>query len=185
MSMGVLVDEHTPVAWRGPMVAKAIHQFIQDVDWGALEVLVIDLPPGTGDAHLSLAQTLFLDGAVIVTTPQQVAVQVASRGAMMFEKVNVPLIGVIENMSFLLEGTQGKRNYLFGKGGGQKAADILETKLLGQIPLEAAIREGGDRGIPIVVSQPESASTHTFLSIAENIFGQLKGCSEPTGTCAD
>lgn len=166
MSMGFLVDPETPVIWRGPMVAKTISQFAQNVAWGDLEIIVIDLPPGTGDAQLSLAQTIALDGAVIVTTPQAAAWNVARRGAMMFEKVNVPILGVAENMSYLDDPSNGKRTYLFGRGGGEKTAKALKTKLLGQVPLFEEIREGGDNGIPVVVGSPRSKATEVFRSIA-------------------
>jgi len=168
MSMGLLIDEQTPVVWRGPMVMKTIQQFAANVDWGELDVLIVDLPPGTGDAQLSLVQPLPLDGAVIVTTPQTVAVNVARRGAMMFGKVNVPLLGVAENMSYL-EGADGERQYLFGKGGGETAAAALETTFLGQIPLDQAIREGGDRGIPTLVSHPQGTVSKAFLAIAAQL----------------
>lgn len=173
MSMGFLVDEDTPVVWRGPMIMKTIQQFAQNVNWGELEILVVDLPPGTGDAQLSLVQTIPLDGAVIVTTPQPAAANVARRGARMFEKVNVPYLGVIENMSYL-EGADGSRQQLFGEGGGAETANSLGTPLLGQIPLDPAIRMGCDNGIPIVISDPESKSAREFLHVARQIINQLK-----------
>ena len=169
MSMGFLVDEDQPVIWRGPMVMKAIQQFAQNVDWGELDFMFVDLPPGTGDAQISLTQTLPLNGALIVTTPQTAAYTVARRGAGLFEKVNVNILGVAENMSYL-EMPNGERQYVFGQGGGQKVADALETELLGQIPLDTFIREGGDRGIPQVVADPESLAGKTFLSIARKII---------------
>ncbi len=172
MSMGFLVDEDTPVVWRGPMIMKTIQQFAQNVNWGELEILVVDLPPGTGDAQLSLVQTLPLEGAVIVTTPQPAAYNVARRGARMFDKVNVPLLGVVENMSYL-EGPDGTRQALFGEGGGQKTADSLGTQLLGQVPIDPSIRVGCDNGIPIVVSDPESAAAQVFIKIARQILDQL------------
>lgn len=165
MSMGLLIDENTPVVWRGPMVTKAIMQFCQQVHWGELDYLVVDLPPGTGDAQLTLAQTLPLTGAVIVTTPQEVAVSVARRGATMFEKVNVPYLGVIENMSYL-EMPDGSKQHIFGSGGGKLTAESLKTELLGQIPLDPRIREGADRGIPINLSDPEGKSCKEFKEIA-------------------
>lgn len=168
MSMALLVDDTAPVVWRGPMINNAINQFAKNVEWGELDVLVVDLPPGTGDAQLSLVQTLPVDGAVIVTTPQAVAVNVARRGAKMFEKVNVPLFGVCENMSYLDAG-EGRRVHIFGEGGGQSAADSLGTVLLGQIPLDAEIREGGDRGIPIVVAYPNSPAAAAFRQIAQQL----------------
>lgn len=170
MSMGLLVDENSPVVWRGPVVGKAIRQFSNDVDWGALEVLVVDLPPGTGDAQITLVQTLALDGAVIVTTPQDVAVSVAQRGARMFSKVEVPLVGVIENMSYFENPVTGEREYIFGKGGGAKTAVALGTELLGEIPMAADIRSGGDTGTPITVSAPNSVPAQIFRAAAREIL---------------
>ncbi len=172
ISMGLLVDETTPVVWRGPMVMKTIQQFAQNVNWGELDLLFVDLPPGTGDAQLSLVQTIPLEGALIVTTPQRAAVSVARRGALMFGKVHVPLLGVAENMSYL-EGPDGDRQYLFGKGGGEGAAEALETDFLGQIPLDGRIREGGDNGIPIVVSHPECEASKAFFKMAERVLEKL------------
>jgi len=172
MSMGFLIDENTPVVWRGPMVQKTIQQFAQNVDWGALDILVVDLPPGTGDAQLSLVQTLPLDGALIVTTPQAAAYNVARRGAKMFDKVSVPVLGVIENMSYL-EGPDGSRQHLFGEGGGEGTASALETSFLGPIPIDQDIRTGGDNGIPMVVSNPESAAAQAFRSAAASLLKSL------------
>src|SRR5690606_33219881 len=135
-----------PVVWRGPMIMKAIQQFAQNVRWGELEVLVIDLPPGTGDAQLSLVQTIPLDGAVIVTTPQPAATNVALRGAKMFEKVNVPVLGVAENMSFLETPGTGEKIRVFGENGGRKTAEALNAPFLGELPLDPEIRQGGDAG---------------------------------------
>ncbi|MGK0310301.1 MAG: ATP-binding protein involved in chromosome partitioning [Lentimonas sp.] len=173
MSMGFLVDEETPVVWRGPMIMKTIQQFAQNVNWGELEILVVDLPPGTGDAQLSLVQTIPLDGAIIVTTPQPAASNVARRGARMFDKVNVPHLGVIENMTYL-EAPDGSRQLLFGEGGGASTAASLETKLLGEIPLDPSIRIGCDNGIPIVISDPESKAAKEFFKVAQQILDQLK-----------
>ena len=173
MSMGFLVDEHTPVIWRGPMVMKTIQQFAQNVAWGDLEVLLVDLPPGTGDAQLSLVQTVPLEGAVVVTTPQPASVNVARRGALMFDKVSVPVLGVAENMSYLLEEATGERQYLFGEGGGRATADYLEVPLLGQVPLDGRIREGGDMGVPIVLSDPDLPCAEAFNAIAASLKGQL------------
>lgn len=172
MSMGFLVDEDTPVVWRGPMIMKTIQQFAQNVNWGELEILVIDLPPGTGDAQLSLVQTIPLDGAIIVTTPQPAASNVARRGARMFDKVNVPHLGVIENMSYLGL-PDGSRQNLFGEGGGKETAESLETSLLGEIPIDPSIRIGCDNGIPIVISDPESAAAKEFFKIAQQILDKL------------
>jgi ATP-binding protein involved in chromosome partitioning len=172
MSMGFLIDEDTPVVWRGPMVMKTIQQFARNVDWGELELLIVDLPPGTGDAQLSLVQTLPLDGAVIVTTPQPAATNVARRGARMFGKVNVPLLGVVENMSYF-EAPDGSRQELFGRGGGARTAEELETELLGQIPLDPMIRTGGDNGIPIVIGHPDSAAAREFEKVAAGLCKKL------------
>lgn len=173
MSMGFLIDEDSPVVWRGPMIMKTIQQFVQNVKWGELEVLVIDLPPGTGDAQLSLVQTVPLSGAVIVTTPQAAAVNVAKRGAKMFGKVNVPLLGVAENMSYLLDDA-GNKNHIFGKGGGEQTARELETAFLGEVPLDSDIREGSDRGIPIVIAQPDSVAAQAFMNIAKQLLKTMK-----------
>jgi ATP-binding protein involved in chromosome partitioning len=172
MSMGFLVDDNTPVVWRGPMIMKTVQQFVQNVLWGELDVLLIDLPPGTGDAQLSLVQTIPLDGAVIVTTPQPAATNVARKGGLMFQKVNVPIVGVAENMSYFLD-PSGQRHALFGEGGGAKTADALGTTLLGQVPLQMEIRIGGDTGTPIVVSAPQSAAATTFRSIAEELLARV------------
>jgi ATP-binding protein involved in chromosome partitioning len=172
MSMGFLVDENTPVVWRGPMIMKTIQQFVQNVKWGELDVLLVDLPPGTGDAQLSLVQTLPLDGAVIVTTPQPAATNVARKGGLMFQKVNVPLLGVAENMSWFLD-PAGQKHALFGTGGGILTAEKLGTTLLGQVPLISAIREGGDAGVPIVVSTPSSPAAETFRAIAQTLLDRL------------
>ena len=174
MSMGLLIDDDSPVVWRGPMVMKTIQQFASNVEWGELDYLLIDLPPGTGDAQLSLAQTLPLDGAVIVTTPQKAAFDVARRGARMFEKVNVPILGVVENMSYLENPEDGGKNFLFGKGGGEQVARDLETQFLGMVPLNKEVREGGDHGIPVVISNPECNSSAALIEIASKLMDALK-----------
>ena len=172
MSMGFLVDDDTPVVWRGPMIMKTIQQFVQNVKWGELDILIVDLPPGTGDAQLSLVQTLPLDWAVIVTTPQPAAANVARKGGLMFQKVNVPLLGVAENMSYFIDPAGGKHT-LFGEGGGLITAERLGTVLLGQVPLLSAIREGGDRGEPVVVASPDGEAAKAFQSIAEALMLRL------------
>jgi len=172
MSMGFLIDEDTPVVWRGPMIMKTIQQFAQNVDWGELEILVVDLPPGTGDAQLSLVQTIPLEGAVIVTTPQPAAFNVARRGARMFDKVSVPILGVVENMSYL-QGQDGSKETIFGEGGGEATAKSLETQLLGQIPLDPNIRVGSDNGIPIVVSNPDSIAAQEFMKVAQQLLDKV------------
>ena len=173
MSMGFLVDENTPVVWRGPMIMKTIKQFVQNVKWGELEVLLVDLPPGTGDAQLSLVQTLPLDGAILVTTPQPAATNVARKGGLMFQKVNVPLLGVAENMSWF-EDSAGRKQMLFGEGGGATIAESLGTSLLGQVPLFPEIRAGGDCGLPVVVNSPESKPALVFRDIAQTLLKKLK-----------
>jgi ATP-binding protein involved in chromosome partitioning len=172
MSMGFLVDDNTPVVWRGPMIMKTIQQFVQNVKWGELDVLLVDLPPGTGDAQLSLVQTLPLTGAVLVTTPQIAATNVARKGGLMFQKVNVPLLGVAENMSWFSDAS-GRKDFIFGEGGGQKTADALGTVLLGQVPLIHEIRAGGDTGAPVVVSAPQSEAAEIFRSIALALLAKL------------
>ena len=176
MSMGFLVDDNTPVIWRGPMIMKTISQFATNVRWGELDVLLIDLPPGTGDAQLSIAQSMALSGAIIVTTPQTAAVSVALRGAAMFAKVGVPILGVAENMSFL-EGADGSRQYLFGQGGGLKVATALDSILLGEVPLDPAIRQGGDHGIPVVISHPDGNPARVFRSIGLTVLNGLEKAS--------
>lgn len=170
MSMGILVDDEAPVVWRGPMVMKTIQQFATNVRWGDISTLIVDLPPGTGDAQLSLVQTLPLTGALVVTTPQKAAVNVAKRGARMFGKVNVPILGVAENMSYMEVPGSEERNYLFGEGGGEETAITLDAPLLGQVPLDIAIRQGSDLGIPIVLAQPESKPAKVFRQIAEKLL---------------
>jgi len=172
MSMGFLVDDNTPVVWRGPMIMKTIQQFVQNVKWGELDVLLVDLPPGTGDAQLSLVQTLPLDGAVLVTTPQPAATNVARKGGLMFQKVNVPLLGVAENMSYFMD-PAGQKHTLFGSGGGIVTAEKLGTTLLGQVPLIPEIRAGGDSGEPVVVSDPSGPAARIFREIAETLLVRL------------
>ena len=173
MSMGFLVDDNTPVVWRGPMIMKTVQQFVQNVKWGDLDILLIDLPPGTGDAQLSVVQTLPLDGAVLVTTPQAAATNVARKGGLMFQKVNVPLLGVAENMSYFID-SAGQRHDLFGSGGGVATAERLGTTLLGQVPLLQEIRAGGDSGNPIVVDAPQSAAAAVFREIGETLLQRVK-----------
>ncbi|MFN5656397.1 MAG: P-loop NTPase [Verrucomicrobiota bacterium] len=176
MSMGLLIDADAPVVWRGPMIMKTISQFATNVRWGELDVLLIDLPPGTGDAQLSIAQSMALSGAIIVTTPQTAAVSVALRGAAMFAKVGVPILGVAENMSFL-EAADGSRQYLVGQGGGLKVATALDSILLGEVPLDPAIRQGGDHGIPVVISHPDGNPARVFRSIGLTVLNGLQKAS--------
>jgi ATP-binding protein involved in chromosome partitioning len=173
MSMGFLVDEETPMIWRGPMVMSAIQQMLRDVNWGALDILVVDMPPGTGDAQLTLAQQVPLAGAVIVSTPQDIALLDARKGLNMFRKVDVPVFGIIENMSYYLCPHCGERSEIFGHGGAQAEAEKLGIDFLGEIPLHIAIRETSDSGHPIVVAEPESAYTRAYRDIARAIIGKL------------
>lgn len=173
MSIGFLMDPDAPVIWRGPLIAQAVRQFIFDVTWGTLDWLVVDLPPGTGDAQLSLCQTMPLTGAVMVTTPQEVALLDVRKAAAMFQKVNVPILGVIENMSYFLSPSDGKRYEIFGSGGGQREAERLGVPLLAQVPIEMAVREGGDAGRPVVHAAPDSASAKAFLEAARALEKRL------------
>lgn len=174
MSLGLLAEDDAPIIWRGPMVNNVIAQFAQSINWGELDILVTDLPPGTGDAQLSLTQNMPVDGTVVVTTPQMAAASVARRGAMLFEKVNVPILGVAENMSYLMNEATGEKQYIFGQGGGEETALALNCPFLGGIPLDQDIREGGDRGIPIVLSNPESPSSKAFREVASKILEALQ-----------
>jgi ATP-binding protein involved in chromosome partitioning len=169
MSMGFLIDPNQPVIWRGPMIHNALRQFLQDVEWGDLDYLVVDLPPGTGDASLSLAQSLSLTGAIIVTTPQQVALSDVIRGVAMFQQLNVPILGVIENMSYFIAPDTGHRYDIFGHGGGAAMAKEVGVDFLGEVPLEPQVRMGGDEGSPIVVRAPESAAAQSIRAIAQKV----------------
>src|SRR5437588_3747328 len=169
MSMGFLLDDTSPAILRGPMVTSYTQQFLRQVDWGELDFLVLDLPPGTGDIQLTIVQTVALSGAIIVTTPQQVALIDALKAANMFEKVNVPVIGLVENMSYFLCPGDGKRYDIFGSGGGEREAKRLRVPLLGQVPIDIATRESGDRGMPIVGEDRKSPVAGEFKKIAENL----------------
>jgi ATP-binding protein involved in chromosome partitioning len=168
MSIGFLLEGDQPVIWRGPMIQKTIQQFIGSVEWGELDVLLVDLPPGTGDAQLSLCQTVPLHGGVIVTTPQEASLGVVRKGIAMFQKVNVPILGIIENMSYYTA-PGGQRVEIFGHGGGASEARRQNVPFLGEVPLFVEIREGGDRGTPVVVAAPESAPAQAFISIGNNV----------------
>ncbi|MEX5214857.1 MAG: Mrp/NBP35 family ATP-binding protein [Nitrospiraceae bacterium] len=174
ISMGFFVPEETAVVWRGPMVHTAIQQFFRDVLWGDLDYLLIDLPPGTGDAQLTLTQLVPLRGAITVTTPQNVALYDVRKGIMMFQKVNVPLLGLIENMSHFVCGHCGEKTEIFSYGGGERAAQAMGIPFLGRIPIDPAIRTGGDSGLPIVMSQPDSPQTQAFLDIAAKIREEVE-----------
>src|ERR1700758_1423710 len=169
MSMGSLLDDGSPAILRGPMVTRATQQFLRQVDWSGLDYLVLDLPPGTGDIQLTVVQTVALSGAVIVTTPQEVALIDVRKASSMFAKVNVPVLGIIENMSYFLSPSDGKRYEIFGSGGGELEAKRLKVPLLGAVPLDIATREAGDRGIPVVFEQPQHPISSIFLSIADQL----------------
>ena len=169
MSMGLLLDDTSPAILRGPMVTRYTQQFLRQVEWGELDYLVLDLPPGTGDIQLTIVQTVALSGAIIVTTPQEVALIDARKAATMFDKVNVPVLGLIENMSYFVSPSDSKRYDIFGSGGGEREAKRLRVPLLGQIPIDIATREAGDRGMPIAGEDRQSAVTAEFKKIAENL----------------
>jgi len=173
ISMGFFVPEEKAIVWRGPMVHTAIQQFFRDVIWGELDYLLIDLPPGTGDAQLSISQLVTLAGVITVTTPQEVALHDVRKGMMMFKGVNVPLLGIIENMSYYICGHCGDRAEIFSHGGGQRAAEKLDVPFLGAIPIDLAIRAGGDEGMPIVAANPDSPQAKTFRDIAAKIADAL------------
>jgi ATP-binding protein involved in chromosome partitioning len=173
MSLGFILETDTPVIWRGPMVMKAIEQMLGDVVWGALDYLILDLPPGTGDAQLTVTQKVPLAGAVIVTTPQDVALIDARKGLAMFKKVNVPVIGIVENMSTFVCPHCGQTTDIFKKDGGRRTADLLGTAFLGAIPLDPKIVLGGDAGVPIVVAEPEGAHADAFRLVAEAVVDEV------------
>jgi ATP-binding protein involved in chromosome partitioning len=169
MSMGFLLDDTSPAILRGPMVTRYTQQFLRQVDWGELDFLVLDLPPGTGDIQLTIVQTVALSGAIIVTTPQEVALIDARKAATMFEKVNVPVLGLVENMSYFISPSDNKRYDIFGSGGGEREAKRLRVPLLGQVPIDIATREAGDRGQPIVAEDRKSPVAAEFMKIAGRI----------------
>ena len=173
MSMGFLVPDDTPMIWRGPMVTSAIQQMLRDVDWGELDVLVVDMPPGTGDAQLSMSQQVPLAGAVIVSTPQDIALIDARKGLNMFRKVDVPVLGIVENMSLFVCPKCGEVSHIFSHGGARREAEKLGVEFLGEVPLDMEIRETSDSGRPVVVSHPEGEHAKTFVQIAERVRDQL------------
>ena len=179
MSIGFLVPEDTPMIWRGPMVMGALEQMLRDVAWGTLDVLVVDMPPGTGDAQLTMAQRVPLAGAVIVSTPQDIALLDARRGLNMFQKVDVPVLGIIENMSYFMCPHCGERTEIFAHGGARAEAASLGTAFLGEIPLDMAIRETSDGGTPIVAAQPNSPHTAAYRAIAADVLSRLRGDAAP------
>ena len=173
MSIGLLVDQDTPMIWRGPMATSALTQLFNDTRWGDLDYLLIDLPPGTGDIQLTLAQKIPVAGAVIVTTPQEIATLDARKALKMFEKVNVPVLGIVENMAVHVCGNCGHAEHLFGQGGGQAMAERYGVPLLGSLPLDLRIREQGDAGMPVVAAAPESAPALAYLAAAQAMAAQL------------
>eukprot|EP00095_Tigriopus_kingsejongensis_P001177 snap_masked-scaffold415_size178368-processed-gene-0.22 protein:Tk01177 transcript:snap_masked-scaffold415_size178368-processed-gene-0.22-mRNA-1 annotation:"iron-sulfur protein nubpl" len=173
MSMGFLVEPSQAVVWRGPMVMGAIQKMIFQTDWAPLDILVVDMPPGTGDIHLSIAQTLSVSGAVVVSTPQKVALADARKGVTMFEKVNIPLLGLVENMNAFVCGQCGHLTPIFGTRGAQDLAHALQVPFLGSVPLDPAIMRTSDEGQPLVISQPEALATQTYLAMADLVQNQL------------
>ena len=179
ISLGFLIERDQPAIWRGPIVMKIVTQFLRDVAWGQLDYFLVDMPPGTGDAQLSLVQATHVHGAIIVTTPQDVATGDALRGAKMFQRVDVPVLGIVENMSWFECPHCGKPTAIFGTGGGKRLADELELPLLGEIPLYPRVHEGGDRGTPIVVAEPEAAASRALRTLADRVVAAL---GEPAAT---
>ncbi|PHP67465.1 sodium:proton antiporter [Zhengella mangrovi] len=174
MSMGFMVEEDTPVIWRGPMVMSALKQMLNEVEWGELDVLVVDMPPGTGDAQLTMAQSVPLAGAVIVSTPQDLALIDARKGLNMFNRVEVPVLGLIENMSYFICSNCGERHDIFGHGGAHEEADRIGVPFLGEVPLEMAIRETSDSGAPVVVSAPDGPHAKIYREIAARVWEELQ-----------
>jgi len=177
ISIGFFVPEGEAIVWRGPVIHSAVQQFLKDVIWGALDYLVFDMPPGTGDAQLSLSQVIPLSGAVIVTTPQDVALLDVRKAFAMFRKMNVPLLGVVENMSYFACPHCGEKTAIFGEGGGQRLSEEMRVPLLGQIPLDPEVRKGGDEGLPIVVRQPDSALAQAFRQLADTVAARISALS--------
>ena len=183
MSLGFMIERDQPAIWRGPIIMKIITQFLRDVQWGELDYFLVDMPPGTGDAQLSLVQATMVHGAVIVTTPQEVSAGDALRGAKMFQRVAVPVLGVVENMSYFICPNCAEKHRIFGRGGGERLAQELDVPLLGEIPFFPAVLEGGDRGEPIVVSAPESPAAKALFELAGRLSGLLAS-GDPAGVHA-
>jgi ATP-binding protein involved in chromosome partitioning len=173
MSLGFMIERDQPAIWRGPIIMKIITQFLRDVQWGELDYFLVDMPPGTGDAQLSLVQATMVHGAIIVTTPQEVASGDALRGAKMFQRVAVPVLGIIENMSYFICPNCSEKHRIFGRGGGKRLADELDVPLLGEIPFFGGVLEGSDRGEPIVVSDPETPAAQALFELAGRLRGLL------------
>jgi ATP-binding protein involved in chromosome partitioning len=178
MSIGFFLDSEQAVIWRGPMLGKALHQLMADVHWGDLDYLVVDMPPGTGDVQITFSQQLKVSGALLVATPQQVALADVVRAKSMFDKVMIPIVGIIENMSYFICDGCGKQHDIFSRGGAQRAAERFKIPYLGEIPITAALREGGDAGVPILIQDPNSEVGKSFLEIAAKLAGQLSIASE-------
>ncbi len=177
MSIGFLIDEETPMIWRGPMVMSAITQMLREVEWGTLDIMVVDMPPGTGDAQLTIAQQVPLKGAVIVSTPQDLALIDARRGVAMFKRVNVPVLGVVENMSYFVCPSCGTRSDIFSHGGAHKEAERLGVPFLGEVPLHMTIREKSDAGLPVVATEPDGPHAKIYREIAAKVLAQIKGAT--------
>jgi ATP-binding protein involved in chromosome partitioning len=188
LSMGFLVDQEQAVIWRGPMVSSAVRQFLGDAEWGELDYLILDLPPGTGDIQLTIVQTVPLTGAVIVSTPQDVALADARKGVAMFRNVHVPVLGIIENMAYFTPpDLPDRKYYLFGRGGAQRLAERIEAPFLGEVPIEQSVREGGDEGRPIMVSDPDSVAAKAFAGIAGTVIETvaLRNAEQPPTQSVD
>ncbi|HUK90364.1 MAG TPA: iron-sulfur cluster carrier protein ApbC, partial [Blastocatellia bacterium] len=190
MSLGFLNRGDKPVVWRGPMLHSAVRQFLYEVEWGELDYLIVDMPPGTGDAQLSLAQLVPVQGAVLVTTPQEVAMADVRKAFNMFEQVHIPVLGIVENMSYFICPNCSERHDIFGSGGGETLASKFGATLLGRIPISVSVRESGDIGIPIVVGAPDSQQAASFIDIAQNVAAQvsiaaMKGTGLPTISIGD
>jgi ATP-binding protein involved in chromosome partitioning len=182
--MAFLVEEETPIVWRGPMVQSALEQMMRDVAWGELDVLVVDMPPGTGDTQLTMAQRVPLAGAIIISTPQDIALIDARKGLNMFRKVDVPVLGLVENMSYFLCPHCGGRTDIFGHGGARREAERLGMDFLGEIPLDVAIRETSDAGTPIVASDPESPHAQAYLAIAAKVWQKIEESQQQRAAAA-
>ncbi|KAL6217488.1 PREDICTED: iron-sulfur protein NUBPL [Fragaria vesca subsp. vesca] len=178
MSIGLLVDKDAPLVWRGPMVSSALEKMTRGVDWGNLDILVVDMPPGTGDAHITVSQRLQLSGALIVSTPQDVALMDARRGINMFSKVEVPILGIVENMSCFKCPNCAERWFIFGEGGSRKTAAEMGIEVAGEIPLEVGIRKGSDDGVPIVISAPDSDVSRAYVDVAQKVVSRLDELSK-------
>jgi len=182
MSVGFFVEREGAVVWRGPMIHKLLQQFIEDVEWGSLDYLVVDLPPGTGDAQLSLSQLIPITGAVIVTTPQEVALIDVVKAVSMFKKVEIPVLGVVENMSYYVCPACGHHDEIFSRGGGKLLANELKAPFLGEVPIDAKVRYGGDAGRPVVVGAPDSEHAKIFMRLAAEVAGEVAKKNGPGGT---